>query len=94
MEIEYDPDKEIANILKHGMSLEIARVVDWSIAMIQADTRWFYGEARCTAVVPVLSKHYVIVFTDRRDRRRIISVRRANHRERRRYVRFLGTSDG
>ena len=94
MEIDYDSDKEIANILKHGMSLEVERLADWTLAVIQTYTRWDYREIRRTAIVPIGTAFHVIVFTDRNEQRRVISARRANQREGRLYDRYFGQSDG
>jgi uncharacterized DUF497 family protein len=86
MEIEYDPGKNALNLRKHGRSLELARAADWDRALTQVDTRRPYGESRLIASVPVDGVLHMIVFTEREDRMRVISVRRANQRERRLYV--------
>jgi uncharacterized protein len=86
--IEFDPVKDVANQVKHGVALAIAEFADWPVAMARFDTRFDYREARVVALVPVEDTVYDIVFVDRGSVRRIISVRRANRREAEHYVRF------
>lgn len=76
VKITFDPTKNSANIAKHGVSLTIAADLEWDSAMTWADGRRDYGEARL----------YCVIFTDRGNTRRIISLRKANEREVRRYV--------
>jgi uncharacterized DUF497 family protein len=49
VEIEFDPDKDAANIAKHGMSLALAVEIDLGAAMILVDRRAQYGEVRYLA---------------------------------------------
>ncbi len=50
------------------------------------DDRKDYGERRRVAYGRIEGRLFVCVFTDREDVRRIISLRKANSRERRAYV--------
>jgi uncharacterized DUF497 family protein len=83
--IEYDPIKDLVNQAKHGVSLEAAARAAWDEAVIFPDLRWDYGEMREMALVPVEDTLHAIVFTARAGSLRIISLRRANRRERRLY---------
>ena len=49
--------------------------------MDMEDTRSDYGEARMIALCAIGERLYCIVYVDREDVRRIISLRKANYRE-------------
>ncbi len=51
VKVIYDPAKEQANIAKHGVSLALAKALDWGSALIWPDERADYGEARQAALV-------------------------------------------
>lgn len=80
--IEFDQDKRAANIEKHGVDFVIAEGFDWSTALIGEDDRYAYGETRMVAVGRVGSEVYVMAFTMRGENVRVISMRRANKKER------------
>jgi len=86
MSIQFDPAKDASNIAKHGVSLALAAVLEWDTALIWSDTRRDYGEPRMSSLVLLGTRLYSVVFVDRADQRRIISVRKANNREKKRYV--------
>jgi len=50
-----------------------------------ADTRKDYGEARVIGYAPIGERLYCVVFVERDEGRRIISLRKANSREVARY---------
>ena len=83
--IDFDPAKDVANRAKHGLSLADASNLDWEAANIVPDRRFDYGELRSQAYGMLHDRLHVIAFTRRNGRLRIISVRRANVRETRRY---------
>ncbi len=84
--IEFDPDKDALNRVKHGLSLAEARAFDWATAALVGDARTDYGELRVVAYGMLYGRLHVVVFTDRPPARRIISLRRANRREIKRYA--------
>lgn len=86
LRIEFDPQKDRVNREKHSVSLALARDLEWDEALIHEDTRMAYGEIRMIAVAPIRSRLYVVVYTDRLECRRIISLRKANDREVKAYV--------
>jgi uncharacterized protein len=86
MRIEFDPAKDAANLAKHGVSLALARELDWEAALVWIDDRFDYGELRIIALAPKTKILYCVAFVNRGEVRRIISLRRANRREVRRYV--------
>ena len=67
------------------MSLARAGLFDWATALIRTDSRSDYGEARFQALGLLDMRVHLAVFTIRDDALRIISLRRANRREERRY---------
>ena len=52
MRIELDPAKDTANQTKHGLSLSIARELDWEAALVWVDDRVDYRETRMIALAP------------------------------------------
>lgn len=87
MDFEWDELKAASNHAKHGVSFDIVRVLDWSDAIIRLDVRWGYGERRWRALhIDGAGTPYVVVFTERGGRYRIISVRRAHAREVRKWA--------
>lgn len=86
MRFEFDPNKNQLNLDKHGVSLGLASDLDWDAALLWIDDRREYGETRILALAPWTSILYYVAFVDRGNVRRVISLRRANRREVRRYV--------
>ena len=54
---------------------------DWDTAKAEPDLRWNYGEERIEAIGHVGERLYVLIYTSRGGRRRLISLRKANSRE-------------
>lgn len=86
MKIEFDAAKDEANQAKHGVSLSLADGLDWDAAWVWVDERVDYGELRMIALAPQIQVLYYVAFVDRGDVRRVISLRRANRREVKHYV--------
>jgi uncharacterized DUF497 family protein len=78
-----------ANLAKHGVSLALARELDWEAALVWLDDRFEYGELRIIALAPRSKILYYVAFVNRGEVRRIISLRRANRREVKRYVQSI-----
>lgn len=81
----YDRQKDLLNQDKHGLELAAAAEFDWSTALIREDTRRDYGESRFIGLGYIENRLHVIVFTPRKNGYRVISLRRANKREQKRY---------
>jgi len=81
MWFEWDDDKAEANYAKHG----IPRVFDDPFRFEIEDDRFYYGEERIITLGLIDGRVYVVIYTPRDDRCRIISARKANARESRRY---------
>ena len=86
MQIEFDPDKDLANKAKHGVSLALAGELDWDAALVWIDERFDYGEVRMIALAPETATLYYVAFVLRGEIHRIVSLRRANRREVKHYV--------
>ncbi len=86
MQITYDPNKDLTNLEKHGISLAEAERIEWGSAMECLDDRQDYGEERYIGFGFIGDRLYCVVYVDRDDGRRIISLRRANQREVQNYV--------
>jgi uncharacterized DUF497 family protein len=85
MLIEFDITKDETNQEKHGISLAAAGSIDWETALIRPDTRKNYAENRFQAFGLLDGRLYFVAFTVRGDAIRIISMRKANKREEKRY---------
>ena len=86
MYYEWDDAKNAANFKKHGMYFDAVFSADWGSARIAEDTRIDYGEARFQAYLFISKRLHVVVYAKRKNARRIISVRKANRRERKLYA--------
>lgn len=86
MDITYDPAKNETNAAKHGVSLGLAKLLDWSEVMAYVDTRFAYPELREIGFGVIDDRLYCVVFTQRGDAMHIISMRKANKREVKNYV--------
>lgn len=82
---EWDEDKRAANLARHGVDFEEVRRFAWATALEVRDDRQPYGEERWIALGLLGGRLHVLIFTERRGRVRVISLRKANARERRAY---------
>lgn len=86
MNITFDPAKDATNRAKHGLSLALAADLEWDTALVWPDDREDYGEERECAIGYIGLRLFYVVFVDRADGRRVISLRKANTTERNRYA--------
>ena len=93
MKIEFDPEKSARNARERGLPFELTTEVDWNAAHIVEDTRRDYGETRFLAYAPIRGRIHVVCFCLRGDAFRIISFRKANHREENFYAKEKAASD-
>ncbi len=82
----FDPAKSEANWSKHGVSLRLSASIDWSQVWCAPDHRRDYGELREIGYTHINGYLYCVVFTQRGSTFRVISLRKANSREVKRYV--------
>ena len=84
--IEFDGAKAVANLAKHGLHLSLAEEMDMSDAVILADERKDYGEARFRALGRIENRWHCLVFTLCGDAIRAISLRHAHTKEIKRFA--------
>ena len=85
MRIEFDPDKNNKNILERGLSFERAIELDFLTATFLIDDRRDYGEVRKIAVGYLAKRLHILCFVEIENGIRVISFRKANLREARKY---------
>lgn len=85
MEIEFDPAKNEANIRHRGLSFELVAGFDFETAVIWIDARKAYPEVRISALGLLAARLHSLVFTETASGIRVISFRKANKREVKRY---------
>ena len=86
MQFSYDEAKNKTNVQKHGVALSEAKLLEWDLLISTHDARRDYGEVRTVGFTLIADRLYCVVFTDRGDTRHIISLRKANNREKAHYV--------
>jgi uncharacterized DUF497 family protein len=86
MRTEFDPAKDAINIAKHGIFLAAAEQIEWDTLLAGTDDRANYGEVRMIGFAFIGDRLHCVIFTDRGNVRRVISLRKANRREIRRYA--------
>ncbi len=84
-EFEWDPNKSAWNERVRGFGFELVYAFDFASARILIDDRKDYGERRFRAVGRIKGLPYMVVFTPRGTRLRIISMRRMHEKEARKY---------
>ncbi len=88
MKFEWDSVKNAGNIEKHGICFEDAAVVFLDMnAVIIPDNRFDYQEERFIITGAITGRVHVVAYCERaNDVIRIISARKANRREQKRYA--------
>ena len=84
--VTFDPEKNDHNIRRRRLSFEQAAAFDFETALIRTDERRDYGETRYVALGKLGDRLHVLCFTEVSDGIRVISFRKANDREIRRYA--------
>ena len=92
MEISYDAAKRQQTLNARGLDFDDAPEVFSGFHLTDQDLRFEYGEDREITVGALKGKIVVIVWVDREDGRRIISMREASRDEQRYYYRELDRS--
>ena len=85
MKIDFDPIKNEKNIRERGLSFERVAEVDFNTALILPDTRKEYGETRYIALCYLERRLHVLCFTETEAGIGVMSFRKANEREAKRY---------
>ena len=85
MKYEWDENKRVANLAKHDVDFIDAEHFDWSSAFETIDDRSNYSEERWVALGFIGKRLHVLIYTVRGENIRLISLRKANKRERKYY---------
>ena len=85
MDFEWDPKKNAANIRKHGIDFRDVVSIFEVPCKEGADERFDYGERRMIAYGQIGPHVVVVTYVWRKERRRIISARKATRSEARAY---------
>jgi len=85
MKIEFDPAKSEKNARERGLPFELVERLDWESAVLSEDARIAYPETRFIALGFLSERLHVVCFTPIPGGIRVISFRKANEREVRRY---------
>lgn len=85
MDLEWDERKREATLRERGLDFDSVAQADWDAALTVEDDRAVYGETRFVSLVPIQERLCVVAWCVRGDRLRVISLRKANNRERKRY---------
>ena len=90
MRITFDPAKNDKNLTERGLSFEQVADLDWDTAIAVEDTRKDYGEKRLRILAPPGGRLHIAVITMRDDATHVISFRKANRKEVKRYEQEKG----
>ena len=85
MKLDFDPAKSDRNIAERGLSFQRVEAFEFAAALIAEDVRKPYPERRFQALGHVDGRLHMLVFTPMVDGIRVISFRKANSREVKRY---------
>jgi uncharacterized DUF497 family protein len=92
MLFEWDDRKAVQNVTKHGVPFDYAaRIFLDPHRLDSADTRRDYSEERRLTLGKIEGRLFAVVYTPRGTVIRLISARKANEREKRRYHETLST---
>ena len=85
VDIEFDPSKSEENVAARGLPFSLVAGFDWGTALVVADQRHAYPEPRFLALGVITGRVHAVVFTPTTKGVRVISFRKANRREVRKY---------
>ena len=85
MKIEFDPAKSEKNARERGLPFWAVSEFEWESAVVSEDARFSYPETRFSALGYIAVRLHVVCFTPVLGGIRVISFRKANDREVRRY---------
>ena len=80
---EWDEAKREQTLAERGIDFQAIEGFEWGTSAIERSDR--HSETRWAATGYIEGRLHKVVYTERRNRRRIISLRRASSRERRTY---------
>jgi len=90
MKFEWDEAKNRSNIRKHGIDFADVEDMFRGLLLASPDVRKDYGENRWIGIGMIRGRAVVVVFAERGPEAiRIISLRKATHRERKEYEKAI-----
>lgn len=90
MFVEWHEDKRRDNLRDHGVDFMDAALIFENELIIEAiDTRENYGEERIQALGQVDNEYFLVVYTWRKEYRRLISAWKVNEDGKKRYQKVL-----
>lgn len=89
MEFDWDENKRASNLEKHGIDFHDAASFFACDLVCFEDDRQNYGEKRFIAFGKLAGRLIVTAYTLRNDKIRVLSMRKANARERRLYEQYI-----
>jgi uncharacterized protein len=91
-DISFDPAKSLRNEAERGLPFSLAHDFEWATALIKEDLRKDYGERRFLLLGHIHGRLHAMVFTPRKDKAHVISLRKANAREVKHYEQTQNTT--
>ena len=85
MRITFDAAKNERNVAERGLPFDLVADLEWETALAEEDTRRAYGERRIRVLALLGDRLHAAVITYRNGAVHVISFRKANDREVRRY---------
>ena len=85
---EWDEEKAKANLRKHGVDFGVTERFEFNTALEQLDDRHDYEEERIVAIGFIGPSLFTLVYTERRDKIRVISLRKSKTIEIRKYAKY------
>ena len=85
MKLDWDDAKRQATLKDRGLDFADVVEIDWARALTLEDVRQPYPETRFITYAPIRDRLCVIAWCYRGEYLRVISLRKANKRERNRY---------
>jgi len=85
MKIEFDAKKSERNARERGLPFEMVESFEWETCQTRDDVRYAYAELRRVSVGFIGQRLHVVCHTPIEDGIRVISFRKANKREIRKY---------
>ena len=86
MTLEWDDAKRDRTLAQRGLDFADIASLDWTVALTAEDTRFAYAEPRFVTMGPINNRLCVFAWCWRGSAMRVISLRKANDRETRRYA--------
>lgn len=93
MELEWDEDKRQRTLEERGLDFADVNRFEFSQAVTRPDRRMDYGEERFNSIGYLDGQLCNVCWTIRNGRFRIISLRRCNERERKKFEKLSSAAD-